>query len=418
MMAHQASNIPWNVLASNLKWSKTQNTENGNLNLRFKPGQGKQIHYFVEALTRNIREHSSTSRKRYPDRYDAPNPQDIILDDATVRRITPTVHRLRSHKSWKYPGFKTSKPPARGEICRHKDGDTECQCPIPYEERRASSFYRKYTYNRCYEFVKDNEKAFFNLELVKTLLLYGEMDIIFRVCAHPGVDLWTWWDMFECYCNPRDLGWNVICTTALLPYIGLNVIFCFPETWDEASGMTDEKDYRRMAIYQYMLKKCTQSGMGSEVATHPHRQFFGIEDEQFRWYTSLPYGSLSFEVFLNCHVLTETKPGRSDVAQVQQILYSRGLPMELVLDIMAMAEYTPRGRLPVPHHPFHRENWDELAKYLKFCWQVLIRCDMMASALGMVIPWPQLISDALVELLQWSQKRWWTRDDCENTFFL
>lgn len=179
-----------------------------------------------------------------------------------------------------------------------------------------------------------------------------------------------------------------------------------------------------MKMYQYMLHQCTLSGMTSEVATHPHRQFFGIADGQFRRYGALGrstmrsphylYGSVSFEHFLNCEAPTESKPGHSDVAHVQQILHSKGLPMELVLEIMDLAEYTPRGRLRVPHHPFHRNNWDELEKYLKFCWQVLVRCDMMASALGMAIPWEELVSDTLRELLDCCTGRWWTRDFCNT----
>jgi hypothetical protein len=287
------------------------------------------------------------------------------------------------------------------------------------------------------------------------------MDVIFRVCAYPGVDLGTWWDMYECYCmvseklafsgiistlvhffapltagchitdssQAHDVGWNNLCTRALLPYITLNIIFCFPETWDPASGMTDDKDYRQMKVYQYMVHECTLSGMTSEVATHPHRQFFGIEDGQFHRYSgalgggtrgtrSYLYGSVSFEHFLNCDKPTESRPRRCDVPQVQRILHSKGLPMELVLEIMDLAEYTPSpGRLWVPHHPFHRDNWDELEKYLKFCWQVLVRCDMMASALGMVIPWQELVSGALRELFDCCTGRWWTRygRDCDET---
>lgn len=202
-MAHQTSNIPWNILASNLQWVQANHIHNnGNLHLRSKPGQGKQLHYFVQAMTSNIRRHSSQARKTHPEQYEAPHPDDIILNDATVRKISPTVHRLRSHASWKTV-YKPSIFPPRGEICQHT-GDVGCQCPIPYEERKASSFYRRYHRNQCYLFPQDNGKAFFNLEVIKTLLLHGEMDVIFRVCAYPGVDLRTWWDMYECYCEVRD----------------------------------------------------------------------------------------------------------------------------------------------------------------------------------------------------------------------
>jgi hypothetical protein len=184
--------------------------------------------------------------------------------------------------------------------------------------------------------------------------------------------------------------------------------------------MTEEKDYRQMKIYQYMLHQCTMSGKTSEVATHPHRQFFGIEDGQFKTRGMLRnpsylYGSVSFTHFLNSEAPYGTQgylygPGQFDVTQVQVLLYSKGLPMELVLEIMDLAEYAPKGRLRVPHHPFHRDNWDELEKYLKFCWKVLVRCDMMASALGMVIPWQDLVSQTLTELLDCCTGPWWTRD--------
>ncbi|KAK3898227.1 hypothetical protein C8A05DRAFT_19145 [Staphylotrichum tortipilum] len=416
-MAHQASNIPWNVLASNLHWSELKHPGHGDLHLRFKPDQGKKLHYFVEAFIRNIREHSYTARKQYPEHYNPPLPEEVILDDAVVCKITPTVRRWRAQR--KHPGFcRCGSGILRSEETEHK---CECPIPIPPEERTAAAFYRRYEPNRCYMFFETNGKAFYNLEIVKTLLLYGEMDTIFRVCAYPGVDLRTWWSMYQCYCENPDAGWDSLCRTALLPYIALNVISCFPETWDSASGKTNEKDYRRMRIYQYMLKHCTKSGMTTEVATHPHRQFFGIADGQFKRYGTefrgpglhipYPYGLMPLEAFLNWDQVVESKPAPADIPQVQWILHSKGLPMELVLEIMAFAGYAPRGRLQVPHDPFHPENREELAKYLRFCWEVLVRCDMMAVALGMAIPWRDLVSNTLVQLLSCVPRRWYTIPD-------
>ncbi|KAK4225241.1 hypothetical protein QBC38DRAFT_483421 [Podospora fimiseda] len=421
-MAHQASNIPWNVLASNLHWSEAKHPGHGDLHLRFKPDQAKKLDYFVQAFVGNIAEHSSTARKKYPEQYSPPPPEEIIVDDATIRKIAPTVRRWRALMS------KMSNEEKKDEV----DG----QCPIPEEERKGAAFYRRYQRNSCYEFFWVNGEAFFNLELVKTLLLYGEMDIIFRVCAFPEVDLRTWWQMPRCYDEQPDAGWDTLCRTALLPYIALNVIYCFPETWDPASGKINEKDYRQMRIYQYMVKHCTFSGTTSEVATYPHRQFFGIADGQFRLFYSndfrlpgpglsplvYPYGLVSFEEFLNCDsdgvTTVESKPAASDIPQVWQILHGKGLPMELILKILEMAEYAPRGRLQVPHDPFHRDNREELGKYLKFCWEVLVRCDMMAGALGMVIPWRELVSSTMVKLFSCGQRRWHNETEDEGYIFL
>ncbi|KAK3904112.1 hypothetical protein C8A05DRAFT_32121 [Staphylotrichum tortipilum] len=154
-----------------------------------------------------------------------------------------------------------------------------------------------------------------------------------------------------------------------------------PETWDATSDRTDETDYRDTRIYQYMLNHCTWGGYTtSEVATHPHRQFFGIADRQFSrnghdfrappHNLTLPYGLVPFAKFLTWDDKTaDRRPGIDDVPAVRRLLHrGLGLPMELVLEILALAEYEPRGRLRVPHDPFHRANREELEKYLKYCW--------------------------------------------------
>lgn len=218
-----------------------------------------------------------------------------------------------------------------------------------------------------------------------------------------------------------DAGWDQVCYRALIPYIALNLIYCFPETWDDASGKTDEKDYRLMRVYQCAVRDCTYSGATSEVAAHPHRRFFGIEYGQFRSATARDlFGKLPFETFLSCDTPTQQKPTRSAVAQVKQILWSRGLPTELILDILEMAEYEPGdGRLEVPHDPFDPENRDELAKYLKYCWELLVRCEMMANAIGMEIPWMEVLHTVLVQLLGYNTRtgrKWYHIDWSEDTF--
>ncbi|KAL2255970.1 hypothetical protein VTK26DRAFT_2407 [Humicola hyalothermophila] len=433
-MAHQATNIPWNTLASHLKWSVAKHhPENGDLHLRFKPDQGKQFHYFVEAFARNIRRHSATARKRYPEAYEAPKPDDILLDDAVVRKITPGVHRFRSRIEWDYAPLGRSVLPPKGGLCTHGGGDIRCHCPIPNSERKAVAFYRPRRFNNCFHFFEENGDGFFTLELVKTLLMDGEMDIILRICASPDVQLWHWWRLGMCECEPDDVGWDMIVKAALLAYIALNVVYCFPETWDTASGRTDEKDYRRMRIYQYMVRNCTLGGTASEVVTYPHRRFFDVEDNQFvigrdarnfKQYAGrggsefYPYGRLSFQDFLACEVRTAPKPARSAMRAARRALHSKGLPTELVLEILEFAGLTEAATssLEVPYDPFHPRNWDELAKYLRHCWELLVRCDMLATALGQAIPWHTMISEALIGLFSCREpgvpepRRWYERD--------
>lgn len=80
------------------------------------------------------------------------------------------------------------------------------------------------------------------------------------------------------------------------------------------------------------------------------------------------------------------------------MLCFKGLPIELALDVMELAGYEAKRRLNIPHDPLHPYNRKELAQYLKYCWQLLVRCDMMAKALDMKIPWKVLISSSIVRL--------------------
>ncbi|KAJ5726968.1 hypothetical protein N7493_005995 [Penicillium malachiteum] len=373
-MAHQAHNIPWSLLASNLHWSTVggPNAIKNVTNLRpsMKPNQGKELTYFVEAFARNIEDHSLCEREKYPLLYEPADPTDLILDSALVQKITPTVRKWLSEED------QTNFPMEFAMYITTK--------------RNANVFPSR---------MKREKHWHFCGRLVKTLILHDEMNAILRVCALPGVRLQEWWENSECPCNPPLLGWDQIALKALRAYICLNTIYCLPEIWDYSSGRNTESDYRNSKFYQYTLRTCTGTGQVSEVSAYPHRQFFGIGDTQLggefvspkitgekaHWvlipngrhpktkYYSLEYdhySKLSIGDFLTLEddSLPGWQTGQSDIALVQDYLYRKGLPMELVLEIMSLAKYEPLGRLSEPHDPFHSSNQEELAKYLKNCW--------------------------------------------------
>ncbi|KAJ5783045.1 hypothetical protein N7457_004819 [Penicillium paradoxum] len=438
-MAHQAHNIPWSLLASNFHWSTTSRRTHRVTNLypNMKPNQGKEITHFIEAFIRNIDDHSVCERKKYPATYEPADPTDIILGPEIVQKISPTVRRWRSY------GCRGKCPSGICEVAKSTD---VCRCtPIPDEEKKASAFLRPFGPRDCYKFFELNGEAFYNLEVVKTLLLYGEMDTILRVCALPGVNLEKWWCERECMCETPELGWDQVCIKALRAYICLNMVYCFPKTWDEASGKTPETDYRNSKFYQYTLRTCTGTGHASDVSTYPHRQFFGIADTQFggeycyasvkdthwlRWIDddsmrtigypprSGHYGRVPIEEFLTLEneTLPGHQPGVSDTALVRGILYEKGLPAELVLDIIELAGYEPVRRLNEPHDPFHPSNRKELAQYLTYCWRLLVHCDMIGKALGMKVPWQELLGKCIVSF--WANDRHGLGTFFWNTLYL
>ncbi|KAJ4169750.1 hypothetical protein NW754_005898 [Fusarium falciforme] len=401
-MAHQAHNIPWTVLASTLKLKTANSCQHHaqNFHVRKEPDRGKKLTYFANAFVKNALDHARCERDKYPKTYDPPADDDVVISDEVAKTIEPTVYRWRLYHDAP-DEFDTVQEPNKRKLCQHMKPDETCQCPLPFKERKMSAFLNPHTYNSCYEFYRHNRDGFFNLEVVKSLLLYGEMDTILRICAAEYIDLENWWEQSQCACMQPDLGWDKICRLAIDSYVLLNLIQCFPETWDNAGTPSDV--YTSIKAYQYVVRHCTKSGWTSDIATYPHRQFFGIEKGQFKSYptphnigrwghllegkyqdmTYYPYGLMPYQEFLEFEKPMGYQPHTTDVTHVQWILCQRGLPPELADAILDEADYTPKRRLRVADQPLHPENRADLESYLKYCWQLIVRCTMMGQALGM-----------------------------------
>ncbi|KAL2838018.1 hypothetical protein BJY01DRAFT_251142 [Aspergillus pseudoustus] len=394
-MAHQAHNIPWTLLASNLKYSPPSPSNVTNLYPRMQPHQGKVITFFINAFARNIKEHSICERWKYPEHYDRPASTATIVDEKTVARIAPTVRRVK-------------KILEGNAGCRELD-----------ENYTASLFLTAYYYTPCYSFLNSQSQGFFNLQIVETLLLYGEMDTILRGCAHPDVAIKGWWNAQECPCGGYEVGWELIYRKALTAYLCLNLLYCFPELWDSASSTGAEKnDYRDTRLYQYMLRSCTGDHGKTDLMTLPHREFLGIPDDYWNsraFFVKNEAYWLSASPHTDKYGFANEDPGLYGLAPFAQFL---SLERPTALDIMELAEYKAKRRLKVEHDPLHPENREELGKYLKFCWQILVRCDMMAGEIGLEIPWYDLIAECLVKMLNYKgcklEGRWFRKQQHED----
>lgn len=299
-------------------------------------------------------------------------------------------------------------------MCSHEQNDPKCTCPVPYEERKVSSFLRQKKSNECYDFYKLDGPGYVNLEFVKTLLVSGDMEPILRTCASPQNDLKSWWSLASCQCGAEypDIGWDQVYLHALEAYICLNVLYCFPSIREHQS---EEQDYRRTSCYQQVLR--SSAAFGSEAVKAVHVDFFGVHDEQFslcpkvrengpfahlgeglEGWNDYPCGVMPIHDFLEFENVVPHIPTLSEVIHVSWMLSKKGLPGEITSNIMELADYEPRRRLKVPHDPFHRGNTSELERYLSLCWEVLIRCDMMAKALEDPIDWDVCVSWCIRDL--------------------
>jgi hypothetical protein len=259
------------------------------------------------------------------------------------------------------------------------------------------------------------------MEIFEILLLHAEVDTLLRIYSHGEHSLPQWWDCVECQCVNEQLGWDRLCKFALRSYILLNTVHCFPETWEQ--GHSPDKDYRNTRAYQDTVLSITGPGDPdrsdniANVPTFPHRQFFGIADDKFRgrWETTvagspryirsqfIPLGCVSYEEFLKIGNPTGYTPLLREVDEVRWILRAKGLPLELADEIMREAEYgSCVRRLPVQHDPFHPENREELDKYLKYCFALLVRCEVIARVADMDLDWEGLVGEELLALFECS----------------
>jgi hypothetical protein len=92
-------------------------------------------------------------------------------------------------------------------------------------------------------------------------------------------------------------------------------------------------------------------------------------------------------------------PTVDDVLHVRWCLCSLGLPTEIAIEVMDHAGYAPSGRLRRPNDPLHPDNAEELRRYLDYCWNILVRCEVMGRWLGAPIPWERIIAQIMTELL-------------------
>lgn len=435
-MHHPSEDIPWHLLASNLHWAPGKLAPQiRDLNLPQVPGKLKDkegcecgatnLHpnspapraadkpdEFINAFSKAVSDASKLKRAQYPEKYSVPNPSDILLGDELFKKVDSLLSR---------------------EV---KGGPR-----LPSEQRTAYAFLHPWECGwdrdeHCQVITASTGGiGFLNLEVVKILLMLGELGPILQACAHPGVGLQDWYEAAICDCEtgPYHLGWEMVLFCALDAYIVLNVALCFPEMYDPAAGRTDETDYRHTAFYQCMLREATGSYCPSEATPYPHQRFFGIPSGYFTESTQLskainpmhwlhrtdilkradPYGLFSFDEFLNLEgsLKDQYQPLESDVELVKLDLFSKGLPYEIVVMIMDFADYKAKRVLKIPHDPLHPANRAELDLYLDQCWQMIIGCSIMNNTIGEYpIDWQDIVQGRVRYIFHKSEKHFISGD--------
>ncbi|KAM0246144.1 hypothetical protein ACHAP5_004926 [Fusarium lateritium] len=456
-MAHQADKLPWKDLASAFELKETNACQRGarDLHIRVQPDTKETLTQFLNAFMQSATADAITERQKYPEKYDGSNATDVIITDNVAKTITPTVRRWHPEQNWLYDRDNAlARIPGRGDLCLHENESEQCFCALSFKERKMTAFQREWAYNDCYKFEEVNGEALHNLEVIKSLILHGEMEPILRFCAYDRNSLAERWEQRQCSCMSGTLGWDMMYKHALRMYVILNLLYCFPEKWDKEGKPID--DYRNIKSYQLAIRSSTKSGDLSGVATYPHRDFFGIEEDQFnsnprpfdfaRWKPFMrkdeyriqsynkartfgnespsgsdgeggdhesspnsklsydleyyPYGLMSYEEFLDFEKPVGYQPHSKDIPHVGRMLCQKGLPIELADQVMKLANYTSKRSLPISGKPFNPGNKAELDRYLEDCWQIIVRCIMIGKELGENMPAENVFVRAFKECLE------------------
>ncbi|KAH6670310.1 hypothetical protein F5X68DRAFT_215728 [Plectosphaerella plurivora] len=406
MACHQAHNIPWATVAGHFRYvhAPRRYDERTNIYPRFLDGQGKTIHYFINAIARNIASHADLEEPKTPS-IEPLDPDTTLLTPDVVARLAPSLRHASKELAGWWDDFS-------------EDDNTKPSIPPKYT--KTSAFLRMIgpegggTRSGSWA----GHGAFYSLELFKLLILRGEMPVLRAICTHPSA-AWAevWQQPYNAFGDQQCCGWEYVPKLALKAYLGLNLLLSFPSLWDEASGRSSESDYRNTKCYQRLLRECTMSRLTNNIAALPHRQFFGVPNGHFEQYMGpgaggryshllttyhrdgFPYGAIPIDDFLQISGPIPHMPTVNDVLHVRWCLCYLGLPTEIAIEVMDYAGYTPSGRLSTPNDPLHPENAEELHRYFDYCWNILVRCEVMGRWFGAPIPWERVVAKTMTELL-------------------
>jgi hypothetical protein len=435
-MAHNSRDLPWRALANNLKFVSSNPDYNNVTNLypRFESDQVEELQSFVKEFSRSMEEYSTKERARYPEELVPIADDEVFISDTTLDRIdvkvcqykNPTGHQPSSMSTKNILGDEKRRIPYYIETLKDRQPAT----PVGYPDLVGP------------------------LEVLKRLLLYDEMEPLLRLADHPTIRFWAVWRPYKS--DIRDSGWKYTVDAALRAYLCLNVLYLKPELHTTSSrtpncepmASDSKNDYRLTSSYQKMVVECTWPRLNDhETYTDPYREFFGIPrglNYDVIRDNGDAYGVGKFsdlfelslftrfekEAALN-HTLSPlyTKPVaspteptghspepyqnqnwqkvrfprnwllcRGELAAVIDILGKKGLPSELALEVLEYANYYPYCSLVVKDDPLHPKNREELERVLDYCWQLMVRFDMLWKANGTCIDWDLEVADAIFDM--------------------
>lgn len=99
-MAHQASIIPWQSLANLIEPEFHDHELGCPFESEFVPRRGihtivkdEALMKFIKQLAQAVRDQAESERHKYPDTYDEPTRDEVVVSDEDLQTILPSVKR-------------------------------------------------------------------------------------------------------------------------------------------------------------------------------------------------------------------------------------------------------------------------------------------------------------------------------------
>lgn len=368
---------------------------------------------FTTRLQQLALEDGEKLMQRLSRRWAPAGPDDIIISDGVARRITPPLLRYRKTRWYKYVEVRGTAPKPGEEIplCTHETTkELDCGCILPLYFRRYSAFCCLFNAecakNGCPMWENDQPREF-SRAIVMVLLSYNEPEPIVRALVSskdptsPGHER-----TFNCDTRARGFDKHIV-RNALHPYLILNTIYLLRQVWDPSCKRHAWwHDYRDTALYQNLLMNITgtkgharrSDSDKPQISRYPHQDFFemppGWESASFTHMNLPGHWQRSRSLWAN-HPRLGTMPFKSLAGNLEarrrhlgvpvsefsppaaaEFLRDKGLPTEVVNDIISMAE---EGRyfFPIPDNPLNPLNKRFIHLYLDNCWNTIVLCGLV-----------------------------------------
>lgn len=387
-MAPQAPNLPWKVLSDNFeyhhKWKLYKNETN------LFPKQDAAIwdalKHISTTFAQTMDEHTKIERTKYADKYEPPKDDEEVFSSELAARIRKTLKQCDEDKSATCEG-------------KHSRLTT-------LEDRKMSSWAKLLD-----NLNPEDMLSPLILEPLKILILHDEMEPVLRIMEHPLVSFWSAWEHH--WRASDDYGLKPMIYITLISYICLNILLQKPELYDPDTkkrcfespptepgcqvSTESDVDYRLTRGYQMVL---AYTGEVERNETLPHREVYGFLSDSSKTYSFKKlagFDDLSTLKYI-ANGDTSYRPHPDDVAHAIWVLRRKGLPAELCLEILDLAGYTIKRRVTVMDDPLHKDNADELQKYLAYCWRLLARCNMLVEFQKERINWEWSVARCIWKL--------------------